>query len=290
MRKRNRIAIAVTGLAFAALVAAKSTQGEPTVFRDKKGDLSLTGVGSFHFERIDSNHSRVVLKARDGGKVHLVSQARRMQMEGSTVDATLSPDSSGSLSLNSATVSGGVHAVVKRPSSQAGAKDLQTATIDASTAVYTAGEETIKVSGSVVITDSDPAASQQFHATGSSGLLRLSPATNKGRVMRDGNLQGPVELHVSGKRAERSANGARTLVPMKMDGTCDRMEFADAGQTVRMIGHVHLDTDDPTFPATLTTQTITIHLTAGGEVESIDSDGPGETTFKEGMLTGKGGR
>jgi len=284
MLRRNKVGLALL-LLISCLAGNASAQGRIV---DHAGNVEITGFGPF---RIESN-GHFIGKGASGDKIHVVSHKQQLTVDGSSVEGNLSGTRQTEYSVQEMTLGGGVKVVVHRRSTRSAS--VETATITGETAVYTAANQHLKVTGSIHISDEDPGADQSLVASGSSADLELSNVIEKvgsePRAIRNATLEGPVVMDLHGTRLDTDAKGVKKRVKFITHGTGDHMVYNDAERTLTLKGHVNITGDDPGLGGEIqNVSSATIHLTATGEAESIDLNGDpvGKTTLRQKELGGK---
>lgn len=262
----------------AAKLALPLSQG--VTFADKVGNLKLTNANRFRVYTA----GQFVGIAREGQKIHLVSKQQQFSADCYKIDGTFSGNQGSGLKIQTATMSGGVHAVLTRLSSVSG---RQTSTVDGETAVYTASSNNLKITGGVTLHNVDPAASQAINAVGSDADLTLSPPGTKGQPVQSGVVNGPVKFDMKGTRVETGQSGSPTRTPFTVNGTCDQVKYNGPLYTVTLIGHVHTVGNDPMSGGDVDANIETIHLNPDGTLDYVEWEGsPGTTVVSTRALGG----
>jgi lipopolysaccharide export system protein LptA len=238
------------------------------------GDAILTGFGPYKITEgpNDSRHFKVEKGA--GTRLRMVSAKKGL-------DATCEQaegDYSKGL-LVQALLTGGVNMKVTRPSSEKTSSARQTATVDGSTAHYTAENNNLHLTGKVIIHDVDPGIKRVLDATGSSGDLELSPQGTKGDPLRSADLEGPVVIHTTGVRKEKAEGSSKTVeVPFYLDSTSDHAHVDYVARTLTLTGHVHSKSDVDTANGVVAKEVI--HFNQDGSIGDVEGEGePGVTTL-----------
>lgn len=264
----------------ACSAGARQVTRESGSITDAKGNMSITGIANARQER-NGNSLSFKAAAADGKNLVGIWKSQGLRIEAPKIDGTASLKQGIGLELSDATMSGGVKLVAERPSSVAGSKEKQTATISTPTAVFEMPTSRITAKGSVTIVNSDPAASQNLTAKGSSGVITLEDVTTKRKALKAATLEGPVTLDLRGVREESEQGKPKKKIPYVVTGRAGRMVFDAAARTITLTGDVFVSSDDPVLGGDVRATKAIIELDDAGEVKAIDLSGPGQTTYRE---------
>lgn len=280
-RERGISLYAALAIAFCAVSAG----ADPLfVRRDRQGqdDVVVKNYASFRVDR--SGH--FIFKAKTGDKITGIWNSQAMTLEAAKVEGSWSGNQKVGMTIETATLTGSVRAVAKRPSQQAGSSELQTTVVTGDSATFNNVGFALHVLGSVHLTNDDPGAQQALDATGSSADIELTRAHSPGRAVHSATIEGPVKFEMHGIRTDNSTTPPKRL-PFTINGVADRMLYNDTARTVTLIGHVHVTADDPTLGGDQNVDRETLHLNPDGSVESVEGEGnPGTTTYRAKSLGG----
>jgi lipopolysaccharide export system protein LptA len=269
--------LAATIAAAAALAGAQQAN---LILRGKDGNLEIRNATNFNLKIDPSNPNARTFHAT-GSPVHGVIASQRMTAEANDVSGkALSVNRS--LMLETATLTGDVKIVATRPSKITGASQEQTITLETPKAIYTRDLEKVTFDGKVVLLQSDPAASQSFRISGSSGNLVLYPpgdATNAKRAIRSLRLEGPVNFQLKSRReVEEGTPPVKKWLPFTVDGKAQEMTYDDSTRKLVLNIGVDVSADDPLYPFNSTARKMTITLDEQWNPVEIQGEGePGRT-------------
>jgi len=271
------------GLVLTASLSYASLQ-EPQQPLLKVGDAVVTGFGKWRVTSGANGTKHFVILASQSKKLHLDSKAKGLKADCSKAEGDVTANNQ----LETATMSGGVHVEISRPSSEKTSKIPQVAVADGETATYTEGTNKLHVSGGVTIHDDDPGADRSLNAVGTAADLLLSPQGSRGEALQSGTMSGPVKLIMKGLRTVAAVDGhAAAKAPFTINSKSDRASFDYVARTITLTGHVHMTSDDPSAPESYVSSE-KIHLNQDGSIDSVEGEGdPGTTTIDIGNGGGK---
>jgi lipopolysaccharide export system protein LptA len=267
MRNRNASSI-LFGLAIGG--AALAVQG-PMM---QQGDAKLTNFGPYSTTiNPKTGDKHFVVERNANSKLRLHSESKGLD---ALCDKAEGDVSSKNL-LTDVTFSGGVKVTLVRKSAEATSSEKQKATVDGSTARYTASSNVIHVQGRVTIHDDDPGAGRSLVATGSSADLSLSPQGSKEQILESGVLYGPVVTNITGVRA---VEGSTKKAPFHIHTTSAHAMFDNAARTLTLVGNVNVESDVQGLAESGIARE-TMHFDAEGSVDRVEGSGgePGITTI-----------
>jgi lipopolysaccharide export system protein LptA len=268
MKPRN---ISVTiGLSLCLIGYSAASQNEES--RATFADGSVSGFQGYKVTSTAEGRHFLMVHA-PGTLIHLVSTKNRFKATCARAEGNITNQRI----LVDATLSGGVHASVERPSGERGSSATQTATADGAKAIYSAANNTLDLEDSVVIHDDDPGTNRKMTATGSSAQVNLTPQGSSGDPFRSLLLEGPVRINITGTRLD---NETKKRVPFVINTTSSHASFDNVRRIIVLEGKVHVKSDDPTFlgeESGIAKETIT--LNPDGSVNTVEANGPGASTL-----------
>lgn len=272
----------IVGLAAAAAgiaVSQSSTPVQVPEIKDKAGNMWVRGFSKMSYQNLGSNRLKFTVSTLAGKKLLATWAKENIRVESGGLECLVLLDKDKAYRLQTATMTGGIAADFVRASANLASKEKQTANIRAASADYDGSKSEVTVRGNVTLTRSDPGASQTMNASGSSGVIALSPQGAAANAVRAATLNGPVKLTMTGVRAGDDGKPAK----YNLIGDADRMVFDDAKRTIVFTGNVRISGDDPSLGGDISgVNNATVTLTKEGEIESIELEGdPGKTVVQD---------
>ncbi len=254
--KQLRLLMALACMAFVA-----TAFGQKIKFSDKSGEMTLANIDNWstRLTSPDTLHFRAMGNKLSGTWTNLGIAVTSRSIEGDAkrIGSTLS--------LQKATLTGGVHVTVRRPK--------QIVDTDSSKANITSeGDQmVIHLEGGVVIDSRSLQTSETMHATGSSGNARITPTTGLGRA----TLRGPVAVEMTRKDVKGITRITSHSDRLDIDKMTDPA-------TITLVGNVTLLGNDPVIAGDIRASRAVITLDANGQPVGMDAEGdPGVMKFKE---------
>ncbi|HZH99278.1 MAG TPA: LPS export ABC transporter periplasmic protein LptC, partial [Fimbriimonadaceae bacterium] len=235
MRKSKALFIVLL-MAVAAMSGAQS-------YRSKDGSIEIKGWESWRVTG-PAGKRTFVAKSTEGGKVHATwvdrskGQTERVTVEAAQIEGMI--DETGIATITNAKMTGGIQAVVTRPSANASSNQKQTATLTGREANYIAAENRVDLTGGVKIVNSDPGTSETTTTTGSTAKVILSEASSRQRAVVNANVQGPVETLIRRPSANVAASQPQTA------RLTSRSAIYNASENqIDLTGDVNIVSEDP---------------------------------------------
>lgn len=192
-RSGNRIVI---GLAAAFAAATALPQPRP-VFTDKGDTMRVAGISSWNIEEVPKSNG--VYRFTGAGKqVKGTWEKGDLTILTSKIDGQARGSQNGPLELQSAHMSGGVVATIKRPSTNRKSSSLQTVVINGREATYVSASRRLDVLGGVNLANSDPGSRRLLTMRGSTAVVVLSRQgpVNSGDAVESSSMKGPGVLEL----------------------------------------------------------------------------------------------
>lgn len=236
------------------------------VFRDREGNMSLSGLSSWKATRVGDAELRFIGKGSP-----LIATWKK---QGITVRSTqiegLAQSAGRSFSLKSTTVTGNTK--IDLVGTQPGSNSRSTLTC--TKAVYDAANSTVDLAGGITLASFSPESQRRFNMKGQTARLKIVSGS---WPIASGTVEGPIDMTLISVR--KSAGSAGTLMTMK--ASAQRAEFVDAQRTITLLGNVSLSGDDDLTGGTVTgVDKAIIHLNEARDVTEVELFGqPGETTY-----------
>jgi lipopolysaccharide export system protein LptA len=278
MPKAGRwIVAAVVGFAAAAWCSQQRI-----TFRDRAGDMEIRNGTSWFSQQLDEN------RISFGGKGRPIVAEWKKQgryMESASIEGVASRGAGGALSLVSATLSGGVVVRQTRQSANSASTIPQVVKLASASANYVAKDDRWTLDGGVTATQTDEGARQNFTITGQAGAVSLQTTGTSGPAgaIREAAISGSVKLKLqSAQRAADPKDPQKSVWQTRVvDGRADRIEFDASKRTLKLLGNVHIEGDDPVVFGELDATSATLTLDERGKPIRLELEGePGVTHIK----------
>lgn len=267
---RIRVLLSLAVLASTALAA----QDQPSRFVDKEGNMSLENVGPWQLRFPSRSTAGFRAAGFKGGK--LTGKWKGQGLTIVTTNLTGSAAVSGSsLTLKSATMEGGFTLTSTQGES--------VTTINGTSADYDAAKNEVETKSAVTINQKDNTRGTTMVAKGAGAKVNLNQMENgplKG--VSELTLAGPVTMTITGQREDEDPKTKKPRkLPFRLDAKGNKLVYTASNREITLTGNVVVNGDDPVFGGDIRANRAVFVLTAAGEVESIDLDGPGETEFRK---------
>lgn len=269
--------VAACGLAACALAMQQRI-----TFRDRAGDMEIRNGSSWFSQQLDEE------RISFGGKGRPIIAEWKKQgryMEAASIEGVVVRGAGGALSLESATLSGGIVVRQTRPSANSVSSVPQIVKLTSASATYAAKEDLWTLRGGVSATQTDEGARQSFSITGQTGSVafRASGAAGPAGAIREASISDSVKLKLQSARQTPDPKDPKKTIwqTRTVDGRADRIEYDSAARTLKLIGNVHLEGDDPVILGELSAVSATLTLDERGKPVKLELEGdPGVTRIR----------
>jgi hypothetical protein len=289
---RIRDLLLLIALASGTVFAVQTTR---LSFRGKDGEIVITNLVSLGGYLDPKNEDLIHFQAKaKADKAHLTWADQNLTADFSTVSGTYNQKRE----METLVMGGGVVAMVKRPTSAAESKALQTVVLRSQTIDFNGITRRADMPSAVTIDQDDPAAETSMNAKGNSGYVVLSDSDDKNAKgpIEVASLQGNTRVDLTSIRyatdRPKNAPPVRRKVKFNIVLNADRLlfELAKSGDSygkITVTGNVKVTGNDPLlFTEVEGYRRIVITLDKNKKPSAIDmGDGPGTTT----VIQKKGG-
>ena len=269
----------ISGLVFVAVIIQAGGR-----FSDNAGNMVIENWTSWKATRVGEKGLKFV---GSGKPVRGSWKDQGLNVTALKIDGDAVLGKGDAFQLTTATISGDVHAEIKRAGSDGATNtiELDTSSIDF---IYSQSKAVLK--GSVHVEGVWGKDKQTFSLDAPSAVITLPPAGKKADFpIRTADVPGRVTMKFGGTRiAKDPKTGKAQAVQFGVIGKADHLYFDDDARTIRLVGNVHLTGSDPTVGGEMDAASAIIHLTADRKVKEIELTGtPGKSTLR-GLGSGGG--
>jgi hypothetical protein len=249
-------------------------------FKDKAGNLTVSGLASWRVTRLDAEAVRIVGR---GSPFTAVWTAEGLTLSGLDIEGRLSQGTGGRLQLRQARVKGNV---VMRLVQNTANQGQRTTALTGAALDYDAGRDETTIDGAVSVATKLERSGELFELRGTGATIQLYPlGETREWPARSGSLGGPVTMRLlrtrSATQRERS-EGTTDPVTVEVTGRADRLAFDEDGRRIVLAGSVTIVGSDAAGFGEIKANRAVVRLNERREVVDIDFDGsPGVARIRD---------
>ena len=210
-------------LGAACLLAAAALcfgQAKKILLRDKNGTFEISQYKSFNAKVIGENKTRII--APGNPKIIATWSKEMLRLEAGRFEGTVNRAPGGEITLEIATLSGGVDITSQRNSANEASKVLQTIQFGGQTGTYQASDRKITIDGGFSASRTDAGAGQSGTFSGGKGTFHLHPQptpTSARYPFKSALISGSVRIVLFG-----DVDAEKVILRLDAKGELDEIE------------------------------------------------------------------